>query len=252
MQNSMHVVSGIRLVVGLAALALPGFAQLPPTCPPQSSDQIVKNLVRKNAERASTLPAFKSTRSYRVDYGGLGGSRNAELIVEMQFTPPNTKTFVVLSQSGSKVLIDRVIKKLMEEEKSAFQPENQRRTALNEINYAFALDGCEMTERGPEYVLGVDPKEKSKYLYKGKIWVDANDFAVRKIEAEPAKNPSFWIKQTKIEQQYKKVDQFWLPASNHSVSSVRLGGHANLSIVYDNYRWMDPAYLRSSNKQPNN
>jgi hypothetical protein len=251
MQNSMHVVSGIRLVLALAALALPGFAQVSPACPLQSSDQIVSNLIKKNAERASTLPAFQSTRSYRLDYGGIGGSRNAELILEMQFTPPSTKTFVVLSQSGSKVLTDRVIKKLIEEEKSAFQPENQQRTALNEINYAFVLNGCEMTERGPEYVLEVDPKEKSKYLYKGKIWVDAIDFAVRKIEAEPAKNPSFLIKQTKIEQQYKKVDQFWLPASNHSVSSVRLGGHANLTILYDNYRWTDPASLRSSNKGPN-
>jgi hypothetical protein len=113
------------------------------------------------------------------------------------------------------------------------------------------LQGCEATERGPAYVLGVEPKEKSKYLYKGKIWVDARDFAVKKIEAEPAKNPSFWVKQTKIEQQYKEFDRFWLPVSNHSVSSVRLGGHANLTILYDKYQWTAavPA-LRSSNERP--
>jgi len=252
MQNSMHVASSTRLVLAFAVLALPAFAQLPPACPLQSSGQVVSNLVQKNAERASALPAFESTRSYRLDYGGLGGSRNAEMIVEMHFIPPSTKTFVVVSESGSKTLNERVIKRLIEEEKSAFEPENQRRTALNESNYTFTLQRCEMTEQGSAYVLGVEPKEKSKYLYKGKIWVDASDFAVKKIEAEPAKNPSFWVKQTKIEQQYQKVDQFWLPTSNHSVSSVRLGGHANLTIIYSKYKWTDTAPLRSSNKIPNN
>jgi len=247
----MQITSKPYLVLAFAVLIQPAFAQLPRACPLSSGDQVVHNLVRKNAERASALPAFRSTRTYRLDYGGFGGSRDAEMIVEMQFTPPNTKTFVVLSQSGSKVLNDRVIKKLIDEEKSAFEPENQRRTALNESNYVFTLQGCETTERGPAYVLGVEPKEKSKYLYKGKIWVDARDFAVKKIEAEPAKNPSFWVKQTKIEQQYKEFDRFWLPVSNHSVSSVRLGGHANLTILYDKYQWTAavPA-LRSSNERP--
>jgi hypothetical protein len=32
------------------------------------------------------------------------------------------------------------------------------------------------------------------------------------------------------------VDDFWLPAHNHSVTSVRLGGHADFSIEYRDYR----------------
>jgi hypothetical protein len=98
-------------------------------------------------------------------------------------------------------------------------------------------------------VFEVVPRGKSKYLYRGKIWIDVQDFAVKRIVAEPAKNPSFWVKQAKIEQQYKKVDQFWLPAKNHSASSVRLGGHADLTIVYGDYVWtaVDPS-LQTSNR----
>ncbi len=40
---------------------------------------------------------------------------------------------------------------------------------------------------GDEYVLNLLPKTKNKYLYRGKIWVDAKDFAVVRIEGEPAK-----------------------------------------------------------------
>jgi hypothetical protein len=248
MKNTLKTAFKSGLVLVFAVLIQAAFAQSPSACPPISGEEVVSKLVRKNAERASTLPAFRSTRSYRLDYGGFGGARNSEMIVDMEFSPPSTKTFTVLSQSGSKVLNDRVIKKLIEEEKAAFEPENQRRTALNESNYGFTLQGCETTDRGSAYVLGVEPKVRSKYLYKGKIWVDAGDFAVWKIEAEPAKNPSFWVKQTKIEQKYQKVGQFWLPASNHSFSSVRLGGHANLTILYDKYQWIAASPpLRSSN-----
>jgi len=49
-----------------------------------------------------------------------------------------------------------------------------------------------------DYVLNVVPKTGEKFLYRGKIWVDPKDFAVPRIEAEPAKNPSMWIKKTEI------------------------------------------------------
>lgn len=56
------------------------------------------------------------------------------------------------------------------------------------------------------------------------------------IEAEPAKNPSFWIKRTDIEHKYTKVDGFWLPEENRSTSTIRLGGRAVLTIEYQDYK----------------
>jgi hypothetical protein len=65
--------------------------------------------------------------------------------------------------------------------------------------------------------------------------VDAEDFAVARLEAEPAKNPSFWTKSTEVEQVYMKVSGFWLPARNHSITAIRLGGRAELTIQYNDY-----------------
>jgi hypothetical protein len=207
-----------------------------PACPVLSAHQVADNLIQRNLERAQALPAYRSTRTYRVDYRGFPGARRAEMVVEMNFQPPATKEFVIRSQSGSKLLIDRVFKKLLEGEKEAFEAENQRRTALNHDNYVFTMEGCEPAAAGPLYVLAVEPKVKTKFLYRGKIWVDTNDFAVVRISAEPAKNPSFWIRQTQIEQVYGKVHEFWLPATNHSVTAVRLGGRADLTIEYTDYQ----------------
>lgn len=216
-----------------------GIAQsVPPAaCTGLSGEQVVNNLIRMNLERAALLPAYRSTRTYRVEYHGFPGSRSAEMVVDVKYQPPGTKEFAVRSQTGSKLIMDRVFKKLLEGEKEAFfEAENQKSTALNHENYAFTLLGCESAPTGRMYVLAVEPRAKSKFLYRGKIWVDGDDFAVTRIAAEPAKNPSFWIRQTEIEQVYAKVNEFWLPTRNHSVTAVRLGGHADFTIEYRDYQ----------------
>src|SRR5258708_32552116 len=99
------------------------------------------------------------------------------------------------------------MKKLLQSEQEALKAENQSRIALNQDNYAFTMLGYEQTPSGSRYVLSVEPLVKSKLLYRGKIWVDAEDFAVVRIEGEPAKNPSFWTRDTKIEQDYVQLGE---------------------------------------------
>jgi len=84
-------------------------------------------------------------------------------------------------------------------------------------------------------VLDVEPQTESKFLYRGKVWVDAEDFAVAKIDAAPAKNPSFWIARTRIVHRNEEVDGFWLPKENRSESKIRVGGTAVLTIDYGRY-----------------
>ena len=201
-----------------------------------NAEQVAENLVRMNLERAQALLAYQSTRVYRLEYKGFPGGRAAEMVVKVKYQAPAKKEFEVISETGSKVLIDRVFRKLLQSEKEAFEAENQKRIAINQENYEFRMIGFEDGTGGPCYVLSVKPRTKSKYLFQGKIWVDAEQFAIVKIEGEPAKNPSFWIRDTKIETRYVNVDDFWLPEHNHSVTAVRLGGHADFNIEYKDYR----------------
>jgi hypothetical protein len=129
----------------------------------------------------------------------------------------------------------RVFKKLLESEKEAAQSAMSAKTQLNRDNYNFALIGYEPSGTGGRYVLRVDPKVRSKYVYRGQVWVDGTDFAVTRIEAEPAENPSLWTKKSQIRQEYRKVEGFWLPLKNESVSYIRLGGRATLTIEYKDY-----------------
>ena len=154
----------------------------------------------------------------------------------MHYSAPESKNFDVISEHGSKLIQSKVFAKLLEGEREASHMENQRQTALTPENYAFTLLGSRPTGFGGCYLLGVKPRRANKFLYSGEICVNAADFAVESIDAEPARNPSFWIKKTQIHHRYQRIGQFWLPASNETVTSVRLGGTATLSILYSAYQ----------------
>ena len=230
----------------LILLLLVGFvsqAEVVPSNPSSSSiqpvlsaDEIVTKMVQRNLDRARALGAYHGTRVYRLEYRGFPGSRTAEMIVDVKYRSPATKEFSIRSEKGSKLIIERVFKRMLQTEKEALSEENQRRVALNQDNYRFALAGYESTPTGGHYILSVDPRTDNKLLYRGRIWVDAEDFAVQRIEAAPAKNPSFWTKDSRIEQIYAKVGDFWLPLSNRSSSEIRLGGHASFTIDYRDYQ----------------
>lgn len=201
-----------------------------------TSEQVVSRMIQRNRERAQALSAYQGTRLYRLEYRGFPSARSAEMTVAVEYRFPGTKQFSIQSEKGSRTLLEKVLHKLLQSEKEAQTEENQARVALNNDNYSFALVGQENLPTGSSFILSVEPLTRNKLLYRGRIWVDAEDFAVVRVEATPAKNPSFWMKETRIEQDYAKVGDFWLPLSNRSSSTIRLGGHADLTIDYQDYR----------------
>jgi hypothetical protein len=225
----------------LAALRQPASAQQPDRVHPAplTAEQVVSNLAQMNLHRVQALRAYQGTRTYRIEYQGFPGVRSAEMVVKLKYLSPGKKEFVIQSTTGSKPIIDKVLKNLLAAEQEELAPGTQRRSALTEDNYHFRMNGHESGPSGGTYVLQVEPRRKDKFLYRGRIWVDASDFAVVRLEAEPTKNPSFWTKKTNIVQVYTKVNDFWLPAYNHSIAAIRLGGHADLTIEYKDYAITD-------------
>lgn len=237
--QSAHLVLLLLTGIGLSQAAGAQLSDMPAASlpAPLTAEEIVAHMVRRNLERARALEAYEGTRIYRLEYRGFPGSRSAEMTVDVKSRSPETKEFSIRSKKGSQLVIDRVFQRMLQSEKEALTQENQSRVALNTDNYRFALAGYQSAPTGSSsYILSVEPITNDKLLYRGRIWVDAEDFAVVRIEAVPAKNPSFWTKDTKIEQVYGKVGDFWLPVSNRSSSSIRLGGHASFSIDYQDYQ----------------
>jgi hypothetical protein len=196
---------------------------------------IVDKMVAANARRAAELRGFQGTRFYHLQYHGLLGAKDASMQVLATYAAPDQRNYSVVSQSGSKLLLNRVLLKLLDSEKEAFR--NQKQVELSPANYQFDLVGNERIAEGNScYVLSVKPRKDNKFLYRGKIWVDASDFALVKMEGQPAKSPSFWIKDTDIESNWGKVGEYWLINHSISTSHIRMGGTAVLTIDYAGYK----------------
>ena len=197
--------------------------------------QVVEKLVQKNAERAKALESYRGERVYDLEYKGFPKSLHAEMVVEMTYNAPGRKEFKIVSESGSKWIVKRVLKRLIDEETEAQGAATRQSVELSSRNYDFTSLELQTGGGGCAYVVGIQPKAANKFLYRGRIWVDDRDFAVCRVEAEPAKNPSMWITKTEIHHNYQKFEDFWLPVKNESVSNLRLGGRATLTITYQDY-----------------
>ena len=199
-----------------------------------TASEIVDHMLRYNRKQVDELKHYQGVRHYQVQYKGFSANLVGRMEVSVTFDAGSGKSFRIVSQSGSKLLCDKVLKKAVDSELEASH--DQAATALSPDNYKFQLAGTESLEGRPAYVLDVEPVKDSKFLYRGKIWVDAVDFAVVKVKAEPAKNPSFWISRPQIIYTSAKTEGFWLPEFNRSETKVRVGGTAVFTIDYGAYQ----------------
>jgi hypothetical protein len=214
--------------------------------------EIVARLLEKNKERSAALERYESERTYRVQYTGTGGEHRAEIHVHAEYSRPDQKRFTVVSESGSKFLCEKVLRKVVESEQEATAQSNRMQTTLGPENYDSELVGEEtlQTAGGPvrTWVLQVTPKVDNKFTYRGQVWVSEDDDAVVRIKGEPAKSPSWWINRASFESTYLRRGDVWLPAKNVSSSHVRVGGEATMTIEYGSYPVVAARTLKASDE----
>lgn len=195
-------------------------------------EQIVAQMQLHETNQSRELKHYEAIRHYQVQYRGFG-TLTAKMDVGINFDSLSGKSFRILSKSGSRLLCDKVLKRAVDSEEEASKDRDS--TALNVANYRFQLVGTQQLSGRSTYILRVDPLKNSKFLYRGRVWIDAVEYAVVKIEAEPAQNPSFWISSTRIDYSNSKTDGVWLPQKSRSESKIRIGGTAVLTIDYGTY-----------------
>jgi outer membrane lipoprotein-sorting protein len=221
--------------IAFLIIAFPAVAQQANVSAPLTADQVMAHVVEMNEARAQALESYSSLRSYHLECHCLS-HKKADMVVRTDYQAPNKKEFTIVSESGSGTVRDRVFKKLLQAEKESMQDENQQRSAITPENYTFQLSEYQKTDAGEFYVLEAQPRSKNKFLFRGRIWVDAKDFAITRVEGEPAVNPSWWTVKTDFKRSYQKIGDFWLPESNESETKVRVFGTAFLTIEYRDYR----------------
>jgi MucB/RseB N-terminal domain len=198
-----------------------------------TATEIVTRMGSRDLQRQVSIEGYGGMRRYVLENEHL--HKRAEMLVQVQGDPDGTKHFEVVSEEGWKAAHKHVLRKMLESESETSRPEMRAKTRLNPENYEFEVVGTELVVDRTAYVLEIHPKRKEKYLFRGRIWVDAEDYALVRAEGSPAKNPSFWTKTTHFVQIYQKNGPLWFPLSTQSVTEAHIFGTTDVSIEYFNY-----------------
>jgi hypothetical protein len=198
-----------------------------------TADEVVAEMLRHDAERRSALDGYTGARRYVLD--NPKHHKHAEMVVSVTGRKDGSKQLEVVSFAGWGGARKFVFSRLLDAETEASRPGSADQARISPDNYSFRMLGREQVNGRPAYVLAVTPKTQSKLLIRGTIWVDAEDWAIVRVQGEPARSPSFWIRSVRIAHAYEKHGMFWLPASNTSVSDARIFGSTELRVDYFDY-----------------
>ena len=196
-------------------------------------DEIFARLEKENEIRTVKLRGYSSIRRYSV-YERDKPS-DAEIKVKMDYVSPATKNFQVLSQRGAGWIDRWVFRSLIHAEQEAASEKRKSESAISSVNYEAKLIGEEQSQGRDCYLLGLHPKRRDKFLIDGKIWVDKQDFAIVKLEGEPAKSFSLWVKQAHLVREYQRIGEFWLQSKDETNAQIRVVGEYFMKIEYSDY-----------------
>jgi hypothetical protein len=207
------------------------------TAPVLTLPEILREMDRRDQARSTLLKGYTCLRRYSLENRRF--HKKAELNVRMTYMAPGHKTFEVMSETGPAVLRQKVLHPMLAAEEEAGRDDVRPLTRLVEANYSFQLLGQEVQQGRAAYLLRLSPKTKNKFLIRGKVWVDAKDFEVVRVEASPAVNPSILIHNTKVVQESQRHGAVWLPLSNRSRTDSFLFGRTEVSIDSWDYQVME-------------
>jgi len=231
--------NGLRCRIKRVALAGSVLLCLWSTTPAQQPDAaaIIRTVDAAVAYRFENILGFTDIEHYAVYRGSDDTHPAAEMIVQDTYRKGVGKTYTVLSESGSGILIRFGLKPLLENEKTINIPGNVEKSWFTSANYEMKLKpgGPEMRNGRDCYAFLVTPKAKAPNLIDGTMWVDARDGTLVQIEGVASENPSAFSGTTHMMRQYANINGISMAMHARAESSSFLFGRTVVTIDYSNY-----------------
>src|SRR6266851_9862728 len=174
-----------------------------------SGSQLLAELATHDQIRNAALLAYTELRTYQLT--DAGGKVRAQQSGQMEFRAPGKLTFVSNSEAGSGLVRRLAFSPLIASEIEAAYGKQLEDSAVTSANYTFELLGEEYVGPNRCFVAWASPKRPDKYLFEGKVWIDAEEFAIVRVAGHPARKLSFWIDHVNFVREFERIDGFWLP-----------------------------------------
>jgi hypothetical protein len=218
-------------LISLAAIGAPLLSQVPDIKTViQGVDASVKNRVDRIAD-------YTVTEHYVV-FRGKDEHPAAEMMVQTVYRKESGKSYTILSQNGSSIWRSEVLGTLLDHEKKMSQPGNVETALINSSNYEMKLDASphESLYGHDCLVIDINPRRNSEYLFKGKLWVDAHDFAIVQLKGTASKSATILAKAAEVSRQYTEIEGLPMAMHAEAVSGSALLGPTIVKVDYLNYK----------------
>jgi len=195
------------------------------SAPPDLETIVTRMEQAQVAARAQVRP-YTVTRSYQF-FGSDRSKASSEVVAQVAYQPPSTKSFTIEKTSGSGQG-PKIVRQVLQHESEAAK--NASGNMITRQNYDFEFLRSEMRDGQLCYVLQLSPKHASKDAMRGQAWVDANSYLIRHVEGDLTRSPSWWVKDVHVALDYGRIAGMWLQTATLAVANVRfIGQHSMLA-----------------------
>ena len=187
--------------------------------------------------RVDNVLGFTDIEHYVVYRGDDETHPAAEMTVRDTYKKGVGKTYTVLSQSGSSMVLHFGLKPLLDNEKAINLPGSVAQSWFTSTNYEMRLKPGRIQKLNGRdcYVLAVTAKRKAPNMIDGTLWVDARDGSIVQIQGVASKSPSVFAGTTHMMRQYANIDGFPMATHARAESDSFLFGRTVVVIDYSNY-----------------
>jgi hypothetical protein len=209
---------------------------------PVPIENIIANMAQAVKHNHDQVRPYVITVDYKL-FGKETAIPTSEVIAELIFVPPHLKAYAIQHANGTHIG-ETIVRRILEAQ-IAFGKDSGS-TDLSQDNYDFQFIREEDVNSHHCYVLELLPRRKAKNLLHGSIWVDANTYLIQRVEGEPAKSSSWWLRDVHIILLFGYVGEMWMQTSSESTADVRIVGQYKMISQDVSYKIGQPTPIRSS------
>lgn len=204
-------------------------AQLPP------NDAVVRGIDAAVAAREENVISYTVTEHYSVFRNEDKDHPAAQVIVKTSYQKDHGKSYTIVSQSGSSIILKQLIPRILDSEHEINQPANRAHSLITSANYNMQVQAEDKVTGRNCLVIQIAPRRSSPYLFAGKLWVDVADQSIVQLEGIASKSPSMFAGATQVSRTYDRINGYGMATHATAISSSWLLGRTTVQIDYTGY-----------------
>ncbi len=204
---------------------------------PPDITTIVRGIDASVKNRLDRLAGYTVIEHYAL-FRGKEETPATEMVVKTTYRKQTGKSYEIVSETGSSFWRNEVLGALLDNEKSMSQPGNVETALINSTNYEMNLDARAQEQLNGRdcLVLDITPRRNSQFLFKGKLWVDAHDYAIVQLKGTASKSAFFLASAADVTRQYDEINGLPMATHAQAISGSSLLGQTVVKIDYTNYQ----------------